>query len=32
VTEAKIAQLKAMPGMLSSNPPQAGKPERAKMI
>jgi len=32
ITEAKIAQLKAMPGMLSANPPQAGKRERAKSL
>ncbi len=32
ITEAKIAALKAMPGMLTSTPPQAGKPERARMI
>lgn len=32
ITEAKIEALKNMPGMLSSTPPQGGKPERAKMI
>lgn len=32
ITAAKIEQLKAMPGMLSANPPQAGPRERAKMI